>query len=182
MLRHLYEPTETPQTAVRAHLTAEASEVCEAEHAAISNAVADSESLTPAFASHLGKHSGIVSRVALTFHLLKQERTEGVSAATVEMAIRFMRTARRHAAALFLDILQGSPVRELARSMGPAIAAGTDVQQPLSRAWLSSHCAHSGTHPTGSDGPQSNALRTRDGFAPYPIRGRIRAGLLRHGN
>jgi hypothetical protein len=139
-LRGLFQSTSTATTAQRARLTPEASVAFEAEAASIREATADVEALCPALASHLGKHPGMLARVALTFHLLSSERSDGVSVSTIEKAARFMRSARKHAAALFMDILQTSPVRDLARAAGRAIVAAMDAPAQVSRAWLSTHC------------------------------------------
>jgi hypothetical protein len=139
-LTRLYRETTSAEPRVCARFASAAAEAFEAERARIRDAVADAETLAPALASHLGKHSGMLARLSLVFHLLIDEPTDEIEAATVEMAIRFMRTARKHAAGLFLDVLSTSPVRELARAVGRALAASEAFPETISRAWLSDHC------------------------------------------
>jgi hypothetical protein len=172
-LRRLYGDTTCESTMACARLSPEATEVFEAERARIREVVADAETLAPAFASHLGKHPGMIARLSLVFHVLIDEPTEAIPASTVAMAVRFMRTARKHAAGLFLDVLSTSPVRELARAVGRSLAAAEAFPEVVSRAWLSDHCR---AFRDASDGQRravveyledANWLRPAPGARPY---------------
>ena len=167
-LRTLFDSTRTASPTQRARLTPEASSLFEAEAARLRDVTADAENLSPALASHLGKHPGLLARVALTFHLLSNEPSDGISASTVEMARRFMRTTRSHAAALFMDVLQTSPVRELARAVGRSIVASNDAPEQLSRAWFSTHCRLFRDAPDYQRRAAIEFLEDANWLAPYP--------------
>lgn len=81
------------------------------------------EDVSPALASHIGKHPGMLARVALTFHLIDGRQGLEIEPDTLGRAIAFMAAVRRHAVALYLGILSQSPALELARALGRSILA-----------------------------------------------------------
>lgn len=94
--------------------------------------------VSPALASHVGKHPGMIARVAHTFHVLDKRQGDAIEADTMRQALAFMRVIRAHAAALYLGILGQSPALELARAVARTILAGkfTDV----GRHTFTQHC------------------------------------------
>src|SRR5690606_26883653 len=78
--------------------------------------------VAPALASHVGKHAGMLARVALTFHLL-EHNTDAIEPGTVEAAIQFMRVIRRHAAAMFSGILGQARSLDLTRALARSLLA-----------------------------------------------------------
>lgn len=120
------------------HLAAEARVAFERERRDIRSLLYAVEDTFPAFASHLGKHPGLLGRLTLVFHLLMDPKREQVPKATVEMAARFLRTVRRHAYALFAGILQQAPTFELAQAMARAIVA--DQKDVVSRNYFLQAC------------------------------------------
>jgi hypothetical protein len=98
------------------------------------------ESMAPAFASHIGKHPGMLAEVALTFHVFSG-RTPGpeIEADTMTFAIRYMRRVREHAYHLYSAILATSPAFELAQAIAKAIVAEEKPITTISRDWMTQH-------------------------------------------
>jgi hypothetical protein len=98
------------------------------------------ESMAPAFASHIGKHPGMLAEVALTFHVFSG-RTPGpeIEADTMTFAIRYMRRVRKHAYHLYSAILATSPAFELAQAVAKAIVAEEKPITTIDRNWMTQH-------------------------------------------
>lgn len=94
---------------------------------------------SPAFASHLGKHPEMIARIALIFHALEAQETTEVTGATMQKAIDLMEQIFRHSCALYDEILQASPVVELARALARSIVADGHVET-VGRNWMTQHC------------------------------------------
>jgi hypothetical protein len=104
------------------------------------------EDFAPSIAAQLGKHGGQLARLVLTFHCLtegpdKRGLLPSVSLDTVQRAIRFLATARRHVGSVFNDILTTSDTLSLARAVARSIVAEVGMLNSIGRAWISDHCA-----------------------------------------
>nr|WP_298717246.1 DUF3987 domain-containing protein [uncultured Steroidobacter sp.] len=94
---------------------------------------------SPQLASHLGKHGGMLARVALTFHACTDPNADALPEQTMWLAIKFMRRVAKHSAAMFDGILGTSPPLALARALGRSIVAEAGVLTTIGRDWMSSH-------------------------------------------
>ena len=116
----------------------------EAEVRQIRQLVISTEEFSPAYAAHLGKHPGMLAEVALIFHVfgtdLGRPPAAEVSAEAMEQAIRYMRTARRHAHTLYSSILSSAPAFELARALARSIVASEEAVATVTRDWMTQHC------------------------------------------
>jgi hypothetical protein len=122
-LRSWFDAT-TREGGSRAHrISVNAQLPFEAERKAIRGAVDALAEVSPALASHIGKHPGMLARVALTFHVADERQGDAIEADTMRQAVAFMRTVRQHAAALFLGILSQSPALDLARALARSLLA-----------------------------------------------------------
>jgi len=128
VLREIFERTKCAEQRARLRLSVDASAAFDSERSAIRAAVDSLYDLSPSLASHVGKHPGMLARVALTFHVIDGRKGEGIERDTMEGAARFMHKVRRHAAALYLGILSTSQSLEVARGVARAIAA--DLKRP----------------------------------------------------
>jgi hypothetical protein len=123
MLRYLHQ--NMPGAIIQ--MSPEARDLFEAERkhkAYLSDCVYES---SPQLASHLGKHGGMLARIALTFHACSEPNSKVLSAETMGTAIRFMRHVAKHAAAMFDGILGTSEPLALARALGRSIVAEGSV-------------------------------------------------------
>jgi hypothetical protein len=137
LLWKVFDDTTTAETRARYRLSVNAQLLFDAERAEIRDTVDALEDVSPALASHIGKHPGVLARVALIFHVLDRGG-EAVEPDTMQTAIRFMRTVRRHAAVVFLGILGQSSPLELVRSVARSILAGSF--NTVGRHTLTQHC------------------------------------------
>jgi hypothetical protein len=95
---------------------------------------------SPALASHIGKHSEMIARIALVFHVFdKPCGSKLLPASTLAKAIALMEQVRRHSLALFTDVLGSAPETELARALARSLAADAG-QQFVARDWMTQHC------------------------------------------
>ncbi len=93
-----------------------------------------------ALASHIGKHSEMIARIALIFHVFdKPCGSKFLSASTLAKAIALMEEVRRHSLALFTDVLGSAPETDLARALARSLAADSD-QEFVARDWMTQHC------------------------------------------
>ena len=98
------------------------------------------ESMTPAFASHMGKHPGMLAEVALTFHVFSGRQVgPEIDAETMSYAIRFMRRVRKHAYYLYSAILASSPAFDLAQAIARSIVAVDKPIPTINREWMNQH-------------------------------------------
>jgi len=124
--------------------TPEAQVMFDEEERAIRELVISTESFAPAYAGHLGKHSGMLAELALTFHFFTRDdhssQTEPVGVKAINYAIKYLRKARKHAHTLYASILSSSPAFELARAIARSIVASDDPIKEVSRDWMTQHC------------------------------------------
>jgi len=101
------------------------------------------EDIYPSYASHLGKHKGMLAEVALVFHFILEmpQPSLEISENTVKMAIKFMRRIRQHAFYLYNSVLNSSGGFELAKSIARSIAADETKPEMIGRDWMSQHCS-----------------------------------------
>lgn len=125
-------------------LGADARALFEAEVRQLKQLVVSTEEFSPAYAAHLGKHPGMLAEVALTFHVFCTvdggRLLPEVGAEAMAYAIRYMRTARRHAHTLYSSILSSAPAFELARALARSIVAAEEPVTTVSRDWMVQHC------------------------------------------
>jgi hypothetical protein len=124
-------------------LSAEAREMFDSEVKAIYQLVGATEDFSPAYASHLGKHPGMLAEIALVFHVFWEHGGapgNEVSGATMQCAIRYMRKVRRHAHTLYSSILSSAPAFELAQALARSIVASEEVMTTCGRDWMTQHC------------------------------------------
>lgn len=121
--------------------SAEARTMFEAEVRSLRELVIATEQFAPAYASHLGKHPGMLAEVALVFHVFKGGTLgREVGPDAMAYAIRYMRKARRHAHTLYSSVLSTSPAFELARALARSIVAADTAMTTLGRDWMTQHC------------------------------------------
>lgn len=139
-LRGIFDATTCEKPMARVRIGTSARIDFDQEAGEIRKAIDAIYDLSPALASHLGKHPGMLARVALTFHVVDGRPGDAIEPDTMQMAVRFMRTVRRHAAALFLGILSTAPAIDVARSLARSIAA--DASRPISvgRNYMQQRC------------------------------------------
>jgi hypothetical protein len=151
-------------------LSGDASSLYEAEERRLRPLVTAATNISDGFAAHVAKHPGMLARVALTFHAIGDEIltddgvprhpcTANVSAATMQLAVRFMRAAYRHAYAVHAGILaDGAPI-ELARAVARSVLA--DKMPTFNRREITHACR---AFRTASDWQRANALATLEDF------------------
>ena len=119
----------------------EARAMFDAEVRSLRELVIATEQFAPAYASHLGKHPGMMAEIALVFHVFKAGHLgKEVGAEAMTYAIRYMRKARRHAHTLYSSVLSTSPAFELARALARSIVAAESPMTTLGRDWMTQHC------------------------------------------
>jgi hypothetical protein len=102
--------------------------------------VVATEEFSPAYAAHLGKHPGMLAETALVFHVFSGSTEQQVGEEAVRYAMRYMRTARRHAHTLYSSILSSAPAFELARALARSIVASEQPIATVGRDWMTQHC------------------------------------------
>ncbi|MBT3071900.1 DUF3987 domain-containing protein [Rhodomicrobium sp. Az07] len=98
------------------------------------------DDVSSALASHIGKHSEMIARIALVFHAFEEKPSTTLSAETLQKAINLMRQVRKHSVVLFTDILARSPATEVARALARSLAAADPATQTIGRDWMTQHC------------------------------------------
>ncbi|MBO9580785.1 MAG: DUF3987 domain-containing protein [Sphingobium sp.] len=125
-------------------LTAGARAMFDAEVREINKLVIATEGFSPAYASHLGKHPGMLGEIALTFHVFGcgagGQPANELGQEAMQCAIRYLRKARRHAHALYTSILSSAPAFELASALARSIVAADTALTTISRDWMTQHC------------------------------------------
>lgn len=125
-------------------LTAGARALFDAEVREINKLVIATEGFSPAYASHLGKHPGMLGEIALTFHVFGcgagGQIPNELGEEAMQCAIRYLRKARRHAHALYTSILSSAPAFELASALARSIVASEAVLTTIGRDWMTQHC------------------------------------------
>lgn len=139
-LRDLFERTTCEAANARTRISTAAQMTFDAEARAIRESIDAIYDLSPALASHLGKHPGMLARVALTFHLVDGRPGDAIERDTMERAARFMHTVRKHAAALFLGILSAAPALDVARGVARAIVADPSRPASIGRNYMTQRC------------------------------------------
>lgn len=127
-------------------MSAEALTAFDAEVESVKELAKSAEDFAPSIAAQLGKHGGQLARLVLTYHCLTTWPNQSgllppVSLDTVQRAIRFLATARRHVGSVFNDILTTSDTLSLARAVARSIVAESGMLNTVGRTWLSDHCA-----------------------------------------
>lgn len=125
-------------------LTAGAGALFDTEVRAINELVMATEGFSPAYASHLGKHPGMLGEIALVFHVFGcatgEQPPNELDDAAMQRAIDYLRKARRHAHALYTSILSSAPAFELASALARSIVASETVLTTIARDWMTQHC------------------------------------------
>ncbi len=113
----------------------------DAEVRSITELVMATETFSPAYASHLGKHPGMLAEIALVFHVFGgAEPGPEVGEQAMQFAIRYLRKARRHAHALYSSILSSAPAFDLAQAIARSIVASEEPITTVGRDWMTQHC------------------------------------------
>lgn len=126
-----------------ATLSADARALFDKEVRAINELVIATEGFSPAYASHLGKHPGMLAEIALVFHVFGEHGGDPgseVGEGAMQYAIRYLRKARRHAHALYTSILSSAPAFELASALARSIVASDAALTTIARDWMTQHC------------------------------------------
>jgi hypothetical protein len=109
--------------------------------AALGRTAAAMDDVSPALASHIGKHSEMVARIALVFHVFDaQPGATVMTAGTLQKAVSLMGQLRKHSVALYTDILGRSPATDVARALARSLAAADPSLQHIGRDWMTQHC------------------------------------------
>lgn len=140
LLREVFAATTSEKAMSRVRISTSAQIDFDREAGEIRRAIDAVYDLSPALASHLGKHPGMLARVALTFHLVDGRPGDAIEPDTMQMAVRFMRTVRKHAAALFLGILSTAPALEVARGVARALVADPSRPASIGRNYMTQRC------------------------------------------
>ena len=82
----------------------------------------------------------MLARVAAAFHVIDGRQGDAIEGDTMQTAARFMRKVRRHAAALYMHVLESSHVMEVARALARAIAADGGKPASIGRNYMVQHC------------------------------------------
>ena len=99
------------------------------------------DDISSGLASHVSKHTEMIARVALVFHLFEAGPPASLSAATLQKAVNLMAQLRKHSVALFTDILGASPATDIARALARSLAAAApDQTHVIGRDWMTQHC------------------------------------------
>lgn len=100
-----------------------------------------SDAISGALASHISKHTEMVARLALVFHVFDPRQPQDLSVETLQMAVNLMGQLRKHSVALFADIFGASPSADIARALARSLAAADPGQvQTIGRDWMTQHC------------------------------------------
>lgn len=139
----LYSHTSTPNNHHAIKFSEVAQELIDDAFFDIDKTIQAIEDLYPAYASHLGKHKGMLAEVALVFHFILEmpQPSLEISESTVNVAIKFMWRVRRHALYLYNSILSSSSSFELAQNIARSIAADETKPETIGRDWMSQHCS-----------------------------------------
>lgn len=140
-MRWAYWFTSQAPTSIR--LSQGAQHLFETERKEQRKLIQATEDFSPAYAAHLGKHSGMLAEIALTFHVFEGRGSPPgpeIEAHTMEMSIRFMRRVRRHAYYLYSGILSTSPAFDLAQALARSIVAAPEPITTFGRDWMTQHC------------------------------------------
>ena len=125
------------------NFTAEARALFDTEVRELRKLVMATEEFAPAYASHLGKHPGMLGEVALIFHVLLSGAGglgKEVGVEPVQYATRYLRKARRHAYTLYSSVLSSAPAFTLARALARSIVASEEAITTINRDWMTQHC------------------------------------------
>lgn len=132
---------QSPQISLR--FDPEAQAIFNAEDKAIKIIQQSTEDVSTAYASHVGKHPGMLAEICIVFHVFSSTEAAPrnlISAETVQTAIRYMRRVRKHSAYLYSAVLSSSPAFDLARSLARSIVAAEEILPTVGRDWMTQHC------------------------------------------
>lgn len=142
-LRWAGQVTEQPAPRICLRFDADAQAVFNTEVKEIRSLAQATDDVSTAYASHLGKHPGMLAEICIVFHVLSSKEAVprgDISADTLRVAIRYMRRVRKHSAYLYSAILSSSPAFELARGLARSIVAADEFVGTVSRDWMTQHC------------------------------------------
>lgn len=126
-------------------LSPEARAMFDAEVRSLRDLLRSTEDFASAYASHLGKHPGMLAEVALVFHVFwthpDGKLPTQVGAEIMACAIRYMRKVRKHAHSLYSSVLSASPAYDLARALARSIIASEKPITTIARADMTAICA-----------------------------------------
>jgi hypothetical protein len=166
LFAHSADLTEPPIV----RLSADAAACYEAEERRLRPLIEAAIHVSEGFAAHVAKHPGMLARVALVFHAIgddvltddgvpRHPCAANVTGSTMQLAVRFMRLAYRHAYAVYTDVLgDGAPI-ELARAIARSILA--DRMPTFNRREISHACKG---FRRATDWQRANALSTLEDF------------------
>jgi len=121
--------------------SAEARKLFMATKAEVGRTASATDDISSGLASHVSKHTEMIARLALVFHLFDAGPPAVLSAETLQKAVNFMAQLRRHSVALFTDILGASPATDIARALARSLAAADPNEaQVIGRDWMTRHC------------------------------------------
>lgn len=143
LLRWGSEVTARDYSNVCLRFDSEAQAIFNSENKSIGKLVQTIEGFSSSYASHLGKHPGMLAEMCIIFHVFSAWETapsEHINANTVRLAIRFMHRVRKHAWHLYSTILSASPEYTLAQNLARSIAAEKKGIATVGRDWMTQHC------------------------------------------
>ena len=124
--------------------------------------------LSPELASHVGKHPGMLARVALAFHVIDGRQGDAIERDTIEQAVRFMRTVLRHAFALYLGLLTSSQSFEVARAVARSLVADARRPEKVGRDYMTQACRPFRAADDGTRRLAVQALEDAEWLKPVP--------------
>lgn len=142
-IQALYSHTSTPNNHHAIKFSEVAQELIDDEFFEIDKTIQAIEDIYPSYASHLGKHKGMLAEVALVFHFILEmpKPSLEINENTINIAIKFMRRVRRHAFYLYNSVLSSSSSFELAQNIARSIAADETKPETIGRDWMTQHCS-----------------------------------------
>lgn len=142
-LHYIDSVTTRPKTQICFHFAPEAQALFNAEVKSIRQLAQATEEISSAYASHLGKHPGMLAEISIVFHIFSTNNGHGpdglISVETLQAAIRYMHRVRKHASYLYSAILSSSPAFELAKRLARSIVAAGGLTT-VGRDWMTQHC------------------------------------------
>jgi len=142
-LRWACDATTRPAPQICLRFTKEAQLLFNAEDKKVKELSLATDDFSTAYASHLGKHAGMLAEICIVFHVFSASEVgvgSEIEASAVEIAIRYMKRIRKHSAYLYSTILSSSPSFELARGVARSIVATKEGLTTVDRDWMTRHC------------------------------------------
>lgn len=141
-IQALYSHTSTPNNHHAIKFSEVAQELIDDAFFDIDKTIQAIEDIYPSYASHLGKHKGMLAEVALVFHFILEmpQPSLEISESTVNIAIKFMRRIQKHAFYLYNSVLNASDSFQLAQNLARSIVADQTRPEKIGRDWMIQHC------------------------------------------